>query len=543
MGEGIDDLLHVFGDTFKSREILVGDKLYLALLESNEHFVVRYYGYNTINKQVELEKTERFQESELRFLHMFCAFSSPNGDAMKVQYDDRSYYARPLSLWLAPVAFLLIPNKGETAIEQCFHENDMLFQSILSDTLWRKVHDIFMPSELAGLQEDSFQAVFSAAVSSAIMPRQWSYQGQLRDFSCQLYSETVELEELSVSLDEDFSIHFEVPAAVRNKSEGTSLGWAYSSTRLEQQKEVLVRKVQQLYKRLKRRQHDIDDLMTITKFPTKLKKLRKKSKGLKKDFKRVEKLLDRSEKHVTKLLKATPFAIQSVYQFYPITTKEFKVFFEDTEVRSLGRQICRILHTLFTHQGITFDMHLLYAYTKEQSTRQVPSSGVQTKDDGARQMLKYLNEQLIRPHELEQAKAKGKGELSKYEQRLKKGILLLEKCIKRYPELELASVLQDYQYYYEEYFDEGLVEDSFSNPVYQQAVFVSKKTARERISKQLKSMYKHLEENGYKSFAEYLKGVIRRTEQNGVHYYTFRPAVAGKPKWRAINWQLSPPEE
>ena len=541
MTEGIDHLLSVFGTILQSRETLQAEGLHLALIEYNKQFTVTYYRYDAVSRAILSMSSEPFNESEFRNLHLFCAFPSPLKNEFKVHYKGRWFYARPLSLWLAPVAFLLLPVDKEEEAEACFREHDTLLQATLSDFLWRAVDNVFTPMIIASLSEDTFQAVFSSAISNAIMPRQWTYREQLHDFSSHLFSPNAQLELLHITLSNGFPIQFDVPAATKTSAQGTQLEWAYLPQRLEQQRTLLRGKIQELYKRLAQRQTAINKLVKMSEFPDKVRQVKEQITSLSSDLGEIEKQLERSVGHVNRLLQATPFSVQSVNQFYPIPSGKFKVVFENTDIHDMGKQVCRILYTLLSYPDRSFDMYLLYANTKNQFTTTSTSSKAPDEKEGAQRILHYLNKDLIRPKELK--KAKESGDLAYYHQRLKKGILLLEKCIKLYPELELANVLQDYQFYYEEYWDEGLLEDSFSAPVFQDSMLVSKRTARERITKQLSALYKSLTKNKFDGFRKYLQETIVQEEENGVHYYIFRPEAASSAKWRALEWDLWPPAE
>ncbi len=541
MAEGIDHLLRVFGNILQSREVLEAPELYLAFLEFDKQFSVHYYQYDPISHNVVDLELEPFAESELRNLHVFCAFPSTERDELVITYRGKLYYARPLSLWLAPVAFLLIPAGAEEKTEAHLSEYDTLFQATLSDVLWRAVDDTFTPTTIAGLDDDAFQALFSSAISRAIMPRQWTYQEQLHDFSSELFSDQADLELLDISLSNGFPIQFDVPIAIKTSAFDAALNWAYMPQRLDQQKAILAGKIEQLYMRLIQRRLEVDNLVKMSDFPKKIEFARRSIAHLKDDLDQIEKQLGDSEDHVKRLLQATPFSVQSVNQFYPISQGKYKVTFENADIRSIGRQASRILYTLLSYPGQTFDMYLLYANTQNLKVSKLLVSSKNNEDKSRQLMIKYLNEELIRHKELEKAKAIG--DLRYYTNRLKQGIQLLEKCVKFYPEWELGSVLQDYQFYYEEYWEEGLVEDSFGAPVLQDITLVSKKTARDRISKQLPPLYTALEKDHHAPFSKYLQEVIIQEVENGIHYYTFLPEAASSAKWRAIEWDLQPPSE
>lgn len=541
MAEGIDHLLRVFGNILQSREALMAPKIQLAFLEFDKQFSVRYYQYDSDTKYVTDLGTEPFAESEVRKLHVFCAFPSLKQDELLISRKGELFYARPLSLWLAPVAFLLVPAGSEAATEAHLSEYDTLLQTTLSDALWRAVDDAFTPTAIGGLPDDAFQALFSSAISRAIMPRQWTYQEQLHDFSSQLFSSKAQLELLQISLSNGFPIQFDVPLAIKKSASNTALNWAYLPQRLNQQKAILTGKIEQLYKRLIQRRVEVDNLVKMSDFPEKIEAARHTITQLGDDLGEIEKQLGQSEDHVKRLLQATPFSVQSVNQFYPISNGKYKVAFENSDINVMGRQVSRILYTLLSYPGRSFDMYLLYANTQNLKLSKPKTSSKSEEDNHRQMMIKYLNEELIQHKELE--KAKETGDLRYYTNRLKQGIQLLEKCVKSYPEWELGSVLQDYQFYYEEYWDEGLVEDSFGAPVLQDIMLVSKRTARERIAKQLSPLYNELDRNGQEAFRKYLQDVIIRDEEHGIHYYTYRPEAASSAKWRAIEWDLQPPNE
>ena len=160
MAEGIDHLLRIYGNILQSREALVVPKLHLAFLEFDKQFSVRYYEYNSDTKAVDELGIEPFGDSELSKLQVFCAFPSLPIDKLTVQFGGEKYYARPLSLWLAPVAFLLLPADTEEISEACLREHDTLLQATLSDALWRTVDEAFKPSAIAGLSDENISGDF-----------------------------------------------------------------------------------------------------------------------------------------------------------------------------------------------------------------------------------------------------------------------------------------------------------------------------------------------------------------------------------------------
>ena len=387
----------------------------------------------------------------------------------------------------------------------------------------------------------TFQEIFSIAIASAIMPRQWTYQDELRDFSSQLFSKNAQLETLLISLSNGFPIQFDVPLAVMESAVDTALNWAYMPRRLDQQKTILERKIGQLYKRLSQRRVEIDNLVKLSKFPKKIRAVKKRTAKLKKDLKNITRQLGQSEDHIHNLLQASPFKGKSVNQLCPITSGDYQVVFQSTDIRGMGRQACRIIHTLLSNPSQSFDMYLLYANTQNLRSIAVETSAKSQENSNRGMILRYIREELIRPKELDEARKTGTLDL--FRLRLEKGIQLLIKCVKLYPDLELGSVLQDYQHYYEEYWGEGRVEDSFDPPIFQDSVPITKRKARERISKQLKLCYSDLDKNGFQAFSKYLQEVIKREEERGVHYYTFRPGAASSQKWRTIDWSFISPNE
>lgn len=541
MAEGIDHLLRVFGSMLHSGGALTEQELHLALLKRDDQFRVSYFHYDANeNKVVQVHK-EVFQNSNLQDLAFFCAFPSPNGDDLTVEFNDKKYYARPLSLWLAPVAFLLVPLEKRKKVEKCLRKNDTLLQATLLDSLWRNVDDIFEPTMLSTSSEETFQTIFFRAISDVTMSRSWTTQQQNYEFSPALFSDEVKSESLTIQLDDEISIQFEVSTTIKSGAEGTALEWAYGEKRLAQQKILLEGKIQQQYRRLLQQREDYKTFAKIAGFGDKISSLKTQVAEVVNDLNEVEKQLERCGEHVIKLLHATPVSFQAINRFYHVYKGKYKVFFENKEIYGIGSQVCRILHTLLCHPEITFDMYLLYANTQAIKETTSTDDASTSEEDGAQQMVNYLNKDLIRPDELK--KARVAGELRFYEKRLKKGILLLEKCVKLYPELELASVLKDYQYYYEEYMDEGLIAESFGAPALQESMIVSKRTARERISVQINKLHNQLQEAEFRSFSSYLKEVIVHTEENGIHYYTFQPQAAASAKWRAIDWTLFASDE
>lgn len=540
--ETLSNMSHLFA-AMQSPSGNLSEDLKLVLFEEPEpklnDFKISVYKWKKPFEEIS-RVDSRLGKTSLTELSILSGYSNSGQQNGCINtFDGVQCYIRPLSLWLGPVGFLVVPFTDGQLIEKEISKNSNALQSSLSRVLMARAHSKLSIKDLIKLSEEDFIQELAMNAAQILMPRSWRIGNNRHAPYAERLFANLHSQTLNLTLPNGEDLICEMPPVTQYISSWPCL-WAYSENRLQKQKEEIKKGIETYFDKWFKDYQDLHEELgsrnTIPGFGLRLEE--------------VELVLDELKEKVNDLshqLAAAShpgvFQNQGAYELYSKNGDNFIVKFSGTQISCLKRQSCRILHILLSNPNVTYDMYTLYLLTK-----QYGDTANVTNTEVFQSIIKVLSEHLVSEGEIKMAKTyEERGELRN---RIKTVISFLKKAIDKvtkqeYSEKEIEALryhLQHQQGLSEEYFDPDW--DTPFSEVDEVSSSASintiepKKKWRERISKHLNEAKARLAQNNAEHFKKYLEETVRREQEYGVHYYTFRPDAASIQKHRKAEWKL-----
>jgi hypothetical protein len=521
------------------------ENLKLVLLEEPapkfKDFRITIYKWN--KSFVELDREEAWiGQTPLSDLALLSGYANPGlENGCFSIFDDVKSYIRPLSLWLAPVGFLIIPSEDGQFVEQQIKKHSFTFQKSLSELLMYRAKTKFTIEVLADLSERALIRDLVVTAAQIIVPLRWRIGADEHgDYANRLFADLKrESETLSLKLPNGDRVIYEMPPIVQY-IDSWPCHWAYQEERLQNQKEALKADIEGFFTDWIKWHRALHKLIgEHNTWP----KIAERVRNLESALNDIKTAIGVLSEQINTVSSRGTASDQNAYEFFHINGKNFKVTFAGAYISCLNSQACRIIHILLSNPGEEFDMYTLYLMTKHYDYEPGSEKSIWSKN-----IANALPGILVSASDLEKAKTKAEKDILKQE--LKTATSALRKIIKQADELGFGK---KEVYTLEVHFQNqrGLLEEHFgperdagydeSDPVASTFEFknlIPKKTWRERITKQMKKAQENLKKNDLSHFSRYLDDTIKRSEEKGVHYYTFRPKAASIPDYRAVEWKL-----
>lgn len=521
----------------------------LALIEQNQvnkdKFDINVYKYRAKGLALE-EDLSHFEKSVFKELPIFCNFSSTKSACKYIlEYEQTSYYVRPLSLWLSPVAFLLLPLEHQSQWETLCQKSDFI-QDNLSFFLYQRIKYAFDLEHLSNIPSKAqLQQELIKAIATIIMPHSWQINNTLAEYANYLFTSSSKDEILTLTFPDGQSISFHMPPIRSSINTELPFSWAYEDKFLQEKKEVLSYRLNALishifkqYNNLHGLINDRNTLPAVAKKLTELEVSIEQITGQIGDLNRIMKRIQIGKN--TKLNKA--------YLFYMTPDqKKFIIKFDNVLISCLGLKASSILYVLLSNPHTNYDtddLHSLAKDLKKTSKKHEIYKHLEKWDKEKGTALKeYLSKDLITEIELNKAIAEGRKH--EYRERLEKAIHIFKYIKSNVPDTNIDFYLNNYISIYNEHYK--ITEEDLYNNIPRSSTSY-KNTQRLRredrkrsiasIEKQLREAKKTLKANQHVDFANYIDRVIYDTRTNNKKYYAFDPQRAASEEFQNINWIL-----